>query len=364
MATVTSISVPRPQWRLLYKDADITSNIANMVTEVRWHDCLEGELPNIEVTLQDAHRKWHSSSFPSTRDSVKLYLGYSGKPLAYAGEFTVDEFELIGPPWMMKLKAINAGVTDQMRTPNAAAFENMSFSQIAEQIARKYGYTAVVDGGGLNPVWQRVTGSYEDGGDLPFLYRLAASLNYVVQIRPPQLIFKLRTALGNQTPTGPVITPEMVKAERGAKFRWQNSAELGFGASQMSYLDPFSENIFSGQSVDNSPGLTDNTLNFTARVENAKQAQLLAESALHAQNMWEMQAELTLPGTIAWRVGQVVQLSGWGIYNGNWFIEAIEHTIAAKRGYTTKLSMRTAGVPGKLAPVGLIEPTPSYLDEP
>ncbi|MDE2101150.1 MAG: hypothetical protein KGL39_28135 [Patescibacteria group bacterium] len=360
---MSSASVPQPQWQLKYKGTDITANLIHMVTEVSFHDRVGGQVSDIQITVQDVNNRWHTSTYPQPNDTISVYLGYAGAPLLYVGEFCIDEFEFRGPPFTMMIKGIEAWTTAKLRTAKSVNWKGMTFSQIAKTIASEYGYTAIVNADPNQPEvqWDNVVQSFQDQGDMSFLSYLATQNNYVIQVRPPQMIFSSRAVLEKAGYVGPIITPAHIKATHGANFRWQSSAELALDGAINYFFNPYTEEGITGQAKNANPGATSNVLNYSRRFENNQQATVDAAAKLHQNNMWQFQGELTLPGTTAWRTGQVVMLRGWGIFNGRWFIEEADHTLSARAGYATKLVIRSGGTAGNLSPEGLEAANPTYF---
>ena len=75
-----------------------------------------------------------------------------------------------------------------------------------------------------------------------------------------------------------------------------------------------------------------------AAAEAAKQK---AKSKLREKNKWEKEAEFVLVGDPGYLSGLCVQLLGFGIFDGQWFIDTSRHSIS-EEGYITALQMHMA----------------------
>jgi phage protein D len=352
------ISVPQPAWELLYNGENITGSIQSMVTEVRWHEAMGGQAAEASFTVQDTERKWMFSNYAMPSDKVEISLGYKGAPLFDAGTFIIDEFEANFPPDKLTIKCTESWMSEQLFSPRSQGFENQSLFQIAQTIALNHGWTLVTDAEPNDYTWERKTQSFQDGGDLMFLQRLADEANYEINIRPPQLIFYSRAALEAAPPSGLPITRQMVK--RGS-FRYQSMSDRTFTGASVTYLDPKTKQVFSAhaQTTGNTKAVSANILNVGRRVENNAHAAMIATSLLQDHNRWLFQGSLELPGTTAYRAGKTISLpagpaaTGWGIYGGTWIIEEAEHTLRPGSGYITMLKIRTVGSTGsQLIPGG------------
>ena len=333
-----------------------------MVTEVRWHEAVKssGEASDISITVQDTQQRWAKSTYPQPGDKVALEIGYAGVPLVYAGQFTIDEFESRGPPFMMTLHGTEAWTTtDFLKSEKVMSFENMAVSAMAQQIANGHGWNLITNE--IEPqqdlMWDRKTQCHES--DHAFLGRLAEEHGFVFSVRPPNIIFYSLAALEAQSPTGPMITQEMVHR---FSLRYQNLAEVTFLGGQHTYLNPATKEVQVGTveaSGDGANAVTANSFLSSNRLENQTQANALAAAQLHQANMYLYQGTIELPGTTIFRAGQTVALSDeFGYFStvGNWVIEEAEHTIRAKSVYITRLTIRTAGPETTLIPGGATSP--------
>ncbi len=344
--------VPEPIWQLLYGGTDITSNIAPDVMAVQWMEHLGGQAASIQVTVQDTGGKWRSSNYPQPgSDQIALSIGYSGAPLLQCGTFVLVELEFDGPPDRVVMKAIESWTTTPLRTAGNYAYENMTFLQIAQAVAARHGWTVVGIPTTPDVTWQRRTQTLEHGGDINFLRKLANEANYEFTVRPPKIIFYSRTAIDTQAPAS-TITRDMVTRY---VFRFQTAAEITFGGSTISYLDPTSKTVHSAGSVVTGTPPTADTLNVNERLENSQQAALKSSSRLYETGMLMYQVTMTMPGTIQFRAGQRIHLPGsdWGVFGGDWTCSRATHRMRARsQGYTTELLLRQAGPGSAIVPGG------------
>lgn len=137
-------TVRRPRVKIVYEGRDITQDIESYLTGVEYVDNTAGESDEVSFTVHDAFGQWRGAWFPFKGDRLTLALGYEGN-LLNCGTFTVDEIELSGPPDIVNIRALASGIGVPLRTTNSKAFEAQSLRQIAEEIAKKYGYS-IVDG--------------------------------------------------------------------------------------------------------------------------------------------------------------------------------------------------------------------------
>ena len=334
MAAAGSYIVSSPQWILTYSGVNISADVSQMVLAIRYIDRLDAASGELELELEDSTKLWQGPWYPALGDVVSLQIGYSGGPLLDCGEFQIDELELDGPPDVMRLRCLAAYITTAMRTANTVAYENMGIVEIAGQIAAKYGLTLVTASSesGSDVVFARVTQRRQM--DLEFLKRLAREHNFDFTVRAGQLIFYERPALES------VAAAAVITRSDTVRFSFRNRTRRIYDAAIFSYFDPDTKELITQSVPADQPAPTGDTLKIVARCENAGQAQVKAEAALHFHNMVLVDASIEGPGNAVLVAGNNVQLSGWGALDGKYLIESAKHRLARATGYSTSIAAR------------------------
>lgn len=305
-----------------------------MVVAIRYVDRLDGASGELEVELEDSMKFWQGPWYPVLGDVVSLQIGYSGESLLDCGEFQIDELELDGPPDVMRLRCLAAYITSAMRTANAMAYENMGIVEIAGQIATKYGLTLVTASSESESdiVFARVTQRRQM--DLEFLKRLGREHDFDFAVRAGQLVFYERSALES------VAAAVVITRADTIRFSFRNRARRIYAAAEFSYFDPDTKELITQSVAADETSPTGDTLKIVARCENAQQAKVKAEAALHLHNMLLVDASIEGPGNPMLVAGSNVQLSGWGALDGKYLIETAKHQMARATGYRTSIAAR------------------------
>jgi uncharacterized protein len=348
-----TLTVPQPLWELFYQGENITADIAPQVSQVEWQEHLSGAAADVSITIVDPAGKWRSSNYPQVgQDQIDLYIGYAGAPLLQCGTFSVAELEFDGPPDRVILRAVESTTTLSLRTAGNFAYENMTFTQIAQAVAARHGLACVNLPTEPNTPWARRTQTLEHGGDINFLRMISNEANYEFNVRPPNIIFYSRAAIDAQPPSN-TITRAMVN-----RYSFRNQVGdlmISPASATVSYLDPTTKQVFTSTATMDGKPPTADKLNIVERVENNQQASLKAQSLLSEINMAQYEATFTLPGTINFRAGQTASLPArdWGAFGGTWTISRATHRIRARSdGYTTELVLRQAAPHTVLTPGG------------
>lgn len=327
-------AIPVPAWQVVFGGVQYRGNLLNHAEHVYYSEAIGGKASCFEIALEDSQKVWQNNP-PTVGQAVSLSIGYQGSSLVSCGAFEVDEWELMGPPDVFVLRAIQAGVTHALRTPRSVAYENQSLTQIAASIAQRYGMTVVADAVSPDVTYARITQKLES--DLAFLHRIANLHNYDFNIRGNQLVFYSRPQLESAAPQ-PAIYKTDTKSFRIHK---QHVGDRSYASAYSLYFNPVSKQLLSALATD--PNATSqDTLKIVERIENQQQGALRAQSHLHAANMQQIKATIVIPGTMLYRAGNPVYLSGFGAFDSVKFIvyEA-KHKLASSGGYLTSLDLRT-----------------------
>jgi hypothetical protein len=327
--------VPQPMWQVVYNGTDITSDISGTITEITYEEEVGKKANCIEIKIDDSARKWQSRSYQRQGASIVLAIGYAGAALVPVGTFQFDEYSLDGPPDVFIIRAIQAPITQALRTRNTVAYENTTLVQVANTIAQRHGLTVVADAVAPNVTFQRLTQGHEE--DLAFLHRVADEHGYEVQVRNDQLIFYARVSLETAAVSATTITRSML-----TKFRLVNQTlgDRTYQAAVVDYFEPSTKALVSGSATDASVQTAD-TLKVIARAENAQQATLKAASHLHKHNKKKCTSELRMPGTMLYRAGMRVAIHGWGAFDLNDYLVQGAHHRLTRSGYETTLKLET-----------------------
>lgn len=331
MASAFAHRVRSPRWVLNYEGANITAEISRMVVGINYVDYLSDLSGEVEVTVEDHERRWQGPWYPVLGDRLNLMLGYHGAALLPCGDFQVDELELTGPPDTFTLRCLAAYITPAMRTANSVGYENRTLLEIAESIAGKYGLSVTSAPEVSDVSFARVTQKHES--DLVFLKRLAREHDYDFTVRGATMVFYSRGALEQMPPVATLTRSDV------EEFEFRNRTHRIYRAAQVAYQDPMSKALISQGTVNSSVPSGDH-LKLAVRCENAQQALIKAQAALHAQNMLFTEAVIVAPGSIVFATGSNLALSNFGEFDGTYLICGASHKLDRKSGYRTQLEMR------------------------
>lgn len=326
-----------PKVIITYQNKDITADISPYLIDVSYTDVLEGESDSLEITLSDADARWLHAWYPNHGDELSLKIGYENSPLLDCGLFEIDEISLDGPPDVVKIKALAAGVKRAVRTHNGRAYENTSLRDIANTIAKRNKLKLLGD---VAPIAiARATQVYET--DLTFLKNLAAEYGYSFSVRGSSLTFFKRATLKAEAAILVLSRADV------ASYSFSDKVHGVVSASTVSYHDAkakttriitVKDGVASTSTRTNRTSI--DTLKTNVRAENDAQAKLKAEAHLDAANEDQTMANFGLMGNVKLVAGVNVQLESFGQFNGKYHMNKSTHKFSRNGGYSTDIELK------------------------
>lgn len=333
-----------PVWSLNWGNNLLTSEMSHQVISIKYEETY-ATIGTLKIVFADNIGDLQKNFYPSPGQSLLVSMGYAGSLIPLGG-FYLDNEILTGPPDQILITGSQIATNTAIWTTRTDQYENMSLGSIVNQIAARNFWATVVDNSypGTNIPWRLFRQRQES--DLKFLKRIALDHGFWVQLKPSsagqmQLIFWPQSKLELAPPTGPVITRATQNMEYSLKV--QTSQERIYSSVTVIYSDPHTKQTYSASAVDpNVARFAGSSIVVRQRVENNAQALLKAQEILHWHNMNMTQGELELVGTAVYRAGNVIQLSGFGIFDRNYLIQRVAHSYDAQSGWRTHLELTVA----------------------
>lgn len=328
-----AMTVPTPKVIVLYAKKDITADISPSLIEVSYCDAMDGESDSVELVIEDIERKWQDAWYPKHGDQINLQIGYADTSLLPCGDFEVDEIELQGPPDVIRIKALAAGVTRSVRTRNGRAYEDTTLADIAATIAKR---NKMVLASKIEKIKiKRITQVYET--DLAFLKRVAQAYGYSFSVRGNKLSFFKRTDLKAATATMTVRRTDV------SSFRFSDKVHGIVASTTVSYHDPRAKitrkrKVKDPAAKTNQHSVDEQKIN--VRAEDDTQARIKADAALDRTNEDQTGASLTMPGNIKVMAGINLTLEDFGRMNGKYTITQSRHRFSRGSGYTSEIELK------------------------
>lgn len=331
----------RAAWRLVYRGIDVSSEINPQLIDCTYTDKLHGEADEIECTMQDKDGLWRGTWCPELGDRCKLWIGWEGLPLVYAGEFEIDEPEAkVARGDTFSFRGVSAPVTKSLRTKKTKGYENQSLKQITQKIFGEHGLTLV--GTPPDVQFERVTQRRER--DLQFLTRKADEYGANFTVKGTQGVFMDRDEIERRAPYktfGAANGPGNDGCEWNS-FNLKKASHGTFSKAKLTYFEGNKKKTIKAEIEDDKVKNGD-TLRIDERVENDGQAQKRTKSELQKANQKKQEASGELVGDPYMCAGQTFALDEFfGKWAGKYAVKQSRHHLS-RSSYTTQVESYYVG---------------------
>lgn len=324
--------IEEAEYELLYAGRTITADIMPFVIGITFSDRAKNESDEIEISLDDTQANWQSSWFPVQGETISLLITKRNKTLN-CGNFVIDEitgnFSESGDE--ISIKAIGTGINKALRTISNYAHENKTIREIVNAIASKHGLN--VSGHIPNITLQRKT-QYNQT-DLQFLKSLSEKYGFTFTIKGNQLIFTesfqhesddVELYFDRHQISSLSIVDKSTKKYRDAILKYhhpQTKKAITYRTSETNF-----------------PNNSSDTLVLHTRVENERQAEQILKSALHAANSLKQEGTIELPGNPEVVSGRKINITGFGLFSGDYYVLETTHSVSREGDYTTSATIK------------------------
>ncbi|MDR3353945.1 MAG: hypothetical protein LBO21_02760, partial [Synergistaceae bacterium] len=327
---------------LIYEGADISEDVSPYLLSFEYTDKYSGETDDLQITLGDKDRLWQDPWYPDKGAMISASIitenwAAPGEALSlYCGTFEIDEIEVSESPLQVSIKATSAPRSSSLRNESKNKnWEGYKLSGIAGDIASNAGlsleYLAQLD-----PLYD--TRNQVEQDDLSFLRKLCADDALAIKVTDTKIVifdeeeYEGREAVssierGSFRILSMNIRTKLADTYKSAKVKYSDTAK---DVTHVSLID------------DGGVQESGQTLQVNQRVRSKGEAERLAKSKLHEANKHEVTGSFTLAGDIGLVAGANVEVSGYGKFNGTYFIESAKHSYG-EGGYTTQIKIREGG---------------------
>ncbi len=321
-----------------YNDKDISESINKYLESLSYTDFAHGKKDDLHITLDNKSGKWTNGWFPHKGAKLKFNLIFNETKLN-PGIFTIDDVSASEPPSIFKMKAVSSvdssGKKDPakingLNTRQKRTHENISLGEVVSNIAKYHGLKHVysVD---KEILIERVS---QDESDLTFLKNITNEYGLKLKLQSEKIIVYSGKKYEEKPPT--------LVIEKGVS----NIESCSFNSKAH---DTYSSVILLYQNIDDkspekfrwSPPGTDifgEVLALDRGSMTTEKAEELAKNVLRKKNESSDTGNMKLLGNPLLRAGINLDLIGFGVFSGKYFIEEAKHDIGSS--YVTSIKIR------------------------
>ncbi|MBI9112244.1 phage late control D family protein [Maridesulfovibrio ferrireducens] len=321
---------------LSYNGVNISSSIADYVTNFSFTDNAGSQADDLSVTLEDRKSLWKNSWYPSKGASLEAsircenWFAPQAPPIILpCGKFELDEIEMsAGTGDTVMLKGVSALVMNSIRKEKKTrAWENISLSSIAGDIASEHSLTLQFEGN--DATYTRI--DQREESDLKLLKRLIEDEGNSIKLADKRLIIYS----GNDYEAAPIAhTFTRGESDIGSVQLRSKITEI-YRACTVKYHDPKDKQLKSFTYTPPNPPPSGEILQINKEVESIAQAQRLAKSRLRSKNKMETTGSISMMGNPRLAATMNIYLAGFGNFSGKYFIDQATHAFTRSGGYTT-----------------------------
>lgn len=323
----------RTKLDIVYAGTNITREVSSDLLSFTYTDNEGGKSDDISITLKNDHRKWDGAWLPARGDKITAAIIQEGRGAGFnlpCGSFTVDEIEASGPPSVVTIKGISIpSESDIFRRKSSRAWENVRLSEIVQDIANT-GQLVTRFLAAADPLFDRR--DQRDETDMTFLKRLCDAESYAVKCTDEQLVIFSPEEQGKEPPVLTII----YGADRVKSWRFTAQNHDVYYKCTVEYMNPKDGKL--KKYTFTQEGMTEGkTKKLVERAANLADAERRAKSALFEANRNEVTGSLALVGDTRLVAGATVNISGFGRFDGKYYIKTATHTVSS--GYNTTIEL-------------------------
>jgi len=324
------------------ESVDVSQDVAPYCLSITFTDNAHGKADDLQLEFEDRDHRWAMGWMPHKGERLRAAFQCrnwfaDGDSLELScGSFTIDQIDLSGPPDVVRVRAVSAAVdTPMRREAKTRAWEHASLKTVAGDVAQEHGLTLQYEGDAC--AFLRLDQRQES--DLALIKRVAEKQGLTVKVCEDRLVIRSAKEADAQPPS--LAIARGVTAV--SRFQFSTQSAETYGDAQCDYWDPTEKALKSARATP-ARGQTDQavaqTLKVNARVESQAEAERVAANELRQANQREWTGTLDMLGDPRLYAGLVVQVQGWGQFDGAWMVETATHTLNRAAGYTTSISIR------------------------
>lgn len=329
-----------------YNGKDISADLQQYLKSVSYTDNMSGEADDLQLTLEDRQGLWQASWMPekgATLDVSVKVIDAGTEQVVRFGLFEIDEITSSGMPSEVCIKAVSVPDNNNLRgVERTRSWEKAELKSIANDIAGGAGLELLYDAKDYNPTIDRAEQSEQS--DLSFLYKLCADHGLALKICNNQLVVFDEADYEAADAVAQLLKPGNIAAD-GAKTikhlkRYSLSSKVRdvYKACHVKYQEGKDKQKI--EATFTAPDKTDGkTLEVNEQVSSIADAERLAKKRLREKNSAEISGSFDIIGCPELAAAAVIQLSGFGVFDGKYILTQVRHEIGSG-GYTTGVDMR------------------------
>ncbi|GHV32316.1 hypothetical protein FACS18949_02820 [Clostridia bacterium] len=327
--------------KIILDGADISDDINRRFITCTFTDNEEDKADDLTLTIDDREGLYIKNALELKGASLQViaiqknWTAAGSERVLDCGIFSVDTIDFADPPAVISIKGTSLPYSGSVRTATTTrAWENITLSAIARQIANKAGLTLMYESDS-NTLYNRREQIQQS--DILFLRGLCKGAGISLKVTSKILVlfdeekYESKAAITTITRGTSDI--------KSARFSMK-TGDVSYGKCHVSYTNPVTGKAieYTYTPRDYNPENDTQILEVNEKVKDREEARKLAMKRLRQKNKAENEANFSLVGDVRLAAGSTIIVSGYGQFDGKYIIETATHSFTG--GYTTELKLR------------------------
>lgn len=327
----------RTKLQVAYKGKDISRDINEYLLDFSYTDN-DAEAEDVQIRLENRERLWMKEWFPNRGDSIIpkiVIVDEEGKEDSLpCGEFEVDEIGAQGAINQVNIKGISSMVSGAMKdTKRSKAWEKAKYQTIVSEIATKNGMTTIFNIE-KNKVYDKIDQNNES--DIEFIKKITEEQGYELKVEDKKIIITEEAYYKKLKPDFIIDYENENKNFLLLDWSFTQSSLTSYTAAELQYKDPKSGKLYSARVDNDKEQVTGKVLRLNTAVKSNEEAKEKCQEALDGENKNTNVASFTLAPFFIVSAKNVVEVKGWGKFDGKYLIQSVSHTVG-QGGYSISL---------------------------
>jgi phage protein D len=332
------------------EDKDISEDISKYFLGLSYTDNLSESADDITLTLEDRAQLWAEEWFPESGSMLDITIHrYNWKNLGEGeielplGKFEIDEIEVQGFPSTVQIKAVSVLGNSTLRgVRKNRTWENISVWKCADDICKENNLELFWDCE-ENPNLDHV--EQADESDLAFLQKICKDNGRSLKVTTEKVIIFDDDKYEKNDPVIFCLKPgAQVENEKGLAnldlltgYTLKAKNRDIYWKCHVKYQKGKDKKVIEGEFA--APDKTEGRILYVGdQVADQAEAERLAKKKLREANKDEFTGNLASLGDFNLVAGLVIQMAGFGKFDGNYIILKASHEIGSS--YTTSIEIR------------------------
>lgn len=297
-------------------------------------DNASGEADTITIDVQNRNMKWLKNKwFPKSTDFIKAgikvenWTGKKDNRTVFLGKYCIDEFSASGYPETASICGISLPVHTSFNvTERSKTYKKTSVETILEEIAKRAGIK--LDFSAEN---QKIDEISQDGRtDMDFAFSICSDYDMCMKVYNSKLVVYGQTDYEKRKAAFK-LTPSLFSEDN--TYNFNRSVSCVYDGVVFHYQDKDGRDITYRYTIPGRDGKR--LLNISGSAGSHGDAGRKAKAQLASNLRSAVTASFNLMGDPVYQAGRVAEVSGFGGFDGRYFVDQVVHSLNGK--YTCSL---------------------------